>query len=408
MCERLSDLHRGLRALVEGFDPARLIAAEALVALEDFSAMEKLCAAGKALAAVRVEETNALSGSGTDVEEHLAKVSGTSKRSAREALSAGRLGAREGAAAGALRRGELSTAQAALVGQGAEADPAAEEQLVEQARTGSLQELKDEAARTRAAADPDPEATRRRVFERRGLRTWGEPDGSRHLHWWDTAERVAEVEGVLRASKDRIFREARKEGRRQPHQAHLADALHQAVSGEGTGGGVTKKIIIASGLEPLQRGYLLPGERCEVSGVGPVSPGWVRQLVAEREAFVALVLTEGEEVRNVLHLGRRPTAHQVSALEWLYPTCSVTGCSAARVQWDHRVDWKETKHTVLDELDGLCQRHHQLKTTKGWRLVEGTGKRDFVPPGDPRHPGELRRQSAGTADNRSPPLDGTG
>jgi hypothetical protein len=27
-----------------------------------------------------------------------------------------------------------------------------------------------------------------------------------------------------------------------------------------------------------------------------------------------------------------------------------------------------------------------LKTTKGWALAEGSGKRDFVPPGDPRHP----------------------
>ncbi len=210
---------------------------------------------------------------------------------------------------------------------------------------------------------------------------------------------------MLAASKDRIFREARKEGRREPHQAHLADALHEAVTGEGTGGGVVKAIIRGD-LPALQRGRLLPGEVCEVSGVGPVSPGWVRRVLAEREAFVALVLTEGEEVRSVLHLGRRPTARQLSALQWLFPTCSVTGCSAARVQWDHRVDWRETRHTVLDELDGLCQRHHRLKTTKDWQLVEGTGKRDLVPPGDPRHPGKASnagRKAAGTADGRSPP-----
>jgi hypothetical protein len=27
-----------------------------------------------------------------------------------------------------------------------------------------------------------------------------------------------------------------------------------------------------------------------------------------------------------------------------------------------------------------------LKSNQGWALVEGSGKRDFVPPGDPRHP----------------------
>jgi hypothetical protein len=40
---------------------------------------------------------------------------------------------------------------------------------------------------------------------------------------------------------------------------------------------------------------------------------------------------------------------------------------------------------MLELLDRLCRYHHRLKTTKGWALVEGSGKRDFVPPADPRH-----------------------
>src|ERR1700677_5009694 len=39
-----------------------------------------------------------------------------------------------------------------------------------------------------------------------------------------------------------------------------------------------------------------------------------------------------------------------------------------------------THITVLELLDTLCRYHHRLKTTKGWALVEGRGKRDFVPP----------------------------
>jgi hypothetical protein len=42
--------------------------------------------------------------------------------------------------------------------------------------------------------------------------------------------------------------------------------------------------------------------------------------------------------------------------------------------------------TVLELLDRLCRYHHSLKTTKGWALVEGTGKRDFVPPRGPEAP----------------------
>ena len=57
-----------------------------------------------------------------------------------------------------------------------------------------------------------------------------------------------------------------------------------------------------------------------------------------------------------------------------------------RLERDHREDWSKTKFTVLDFLDLLCHHHHALKTRSNWGLVEGRGKRAFVPPGDPRHP----------------------
>ena len=56
------------------------------------------------------------------------------------------------------------------------------------------------------------------------------------------------------------------------------------------------------------------------------------------------------------------------------------------VQLDHREPWATTKHTQLDELDPLCPHHHKLKTNRNWSLVDGTGRRTFVPPDDPRHP----------------------
>jgi hypothetical protein len=34
----------------------------------------------------------------------------------------------------------------------------------------------------------------------------------------------------------------------------------------------------------------------------------------------------------------------------------------------------------------FCGHDHDLKTNHGWSLVEGTGRRAFVPPEDPRHP----------------------
>ena len=147
------------------------------------------------------------------------------------------------------------------------------------------------------------------------------------------------------------------------------------------------KTLVRIDLFALLRGRALGGEVCEIAGFGPVAVSAVRDLLDTSDPFLAAVVTCGEQVVGVAHLGRRPNAHQQTALEWLYPSCAVEGCSAST--WpenDHRVDWATSHLTVLDLLDRLCSHHHDLKTLDRWSLVEGRGKRPFVPPDDPRHP----------------------
>jgi hypothetical protein len=76
----------------------------------------------------------------------------------------------------------------------------------------------------------------------------------------------------------------------------------------------------------------------------------------------------------------------MAVLLWSKPKCANAACSSMFVRIDHREPWVETKHTVLGELDPLCPHDHDLKTKHGWSLVEGTGRRAFVPPDDERHP----------------------
>jgi hypothetical protein len=116
----------------------------------------------------------------------------------------------------------------------------------------------------------------------------------------------------------------------------------------------------------------------------------VEELLAQGDTFLAAIITRGQAVTGVAHLGRRPTAAQQSALQWLYPLCAVEGCSALAREIDHREDWAETHRTVIDSLDGFCCHHHDLKTYEDWALVEGRGKRAFVPPDDPRHPKNIK------------------
>jgi hypothetical protein len=119
-------------------------------------------------------------------------------------------------------------------------------------------------------------------------------------------------------------------------------------------------------------------------------------MIATGDPVLKAIVTNGKKVVGVVHMRRRPNAYQKSALDWLFPTCAAKGCGtrACFLQTDHREDWAHTHITVLELLDRLCRYHHSLKTTKGWALVEGTGKRDFVPPDDPRHPRHAKARSA--------------
>jgi hypothetical protein len=164
--------------------------------------------------------------------------------------------------------------------------------------------------------------------------------------------------------------------------------------------------MIRVDLDTLLRGVPIEGELCELVGYGPVPVSVVEELLANDNAFVVGVLTRSQQIQGVFHHRRRPNAHQKSALDFLYPACAVRGCAArAGLQSDHRQDWVKTRFTVFDLLDRLCPHHHRLKTNRGWGLVEGTGKRDFVPPGDPRHPDRAGRKgcSKPSQEGRSPP-----
>jgi hypothetical protein len=126
-------------------------------------------------------------------------------------------------------------------------------------------------------------------------------------------------------------------------------------------------------------------ETCELVGFGPVAVSAIRDMIDSGDPFLAAVATKGQPIVGVAHLGRRATARQQTALEWLYPACAVEGCPAqAFLEIDHREEWAHTHVTVFDLLDRLCSRHHALKTNDGWALIHGTGKRPFVPPDDPR------------------------
>ena len=353
--------------------------------------IEKMAATLRSLAPARVAETELWKRDGDRSAAHLlARTTGTSVNQAQETLATARR-LQHLPETAAARRGELSAQQVAVIADAASADLDAEARLLEQAQTSSYGELRDECARTKANAN-DLEARRRRIHSERYLRSWHDTDGAGMLQLRDNPEVVAGIMVTLEPIRDELFDAARKQGRREPLEAYAADALAElARRADRTSGDGKRsrraKVLVRVDLTRLLGPPAAGGDVCELAGYGPVAVSAIRDLLDTEEPFLAAIVTKGKDVVGVAHLGRRANAHQQSALEWLYPTCAAEGCnSVAFLENDHRDDWAKTHTTVFDLLDRLCPHHHDLKTTEHWALVEGRGKRAFVPPDDSRHP----------------------
>lgn len=138
-------------------------------------------------------------------------------------------------------------------------------------------------------------------------------------------------------------------------------------------------VLIRVDLPALRRGWSEAGEQCEIDGIGPVPVAVVREWT--HDAFMALVVTDGVDVRSVVHLGRFATAAQRSALLVRDPECVVPGCHVrSRLEIDHVDPWESSHVTTLDRLARLCHRHHQMKTHQGWTLGGGPGFWSWDPP----------------------------
>src|SRR3954452_21958505 len=368
MCEKLAELDRAMGAFTAGFDAALVSGAQAEGVLERAARIEHMAATLKALAAGRMAETELWRMGGDRSPAHmLGRKSGESVSEAQRQLDNAKRLAKHPKTNAAARVGALSPQQQAAITDAADADPSCEDDLLRLAKRASLGELRDEAARRKAAVE-DQDEKHRRIHDERHVRSWTGPDGAWRMATQGPPEAGAKFMARLQPIIDALFKAARAQGRREPVEAYAFDALMRLADGNEAvpkARAGTTKVLVRVDLETLVRGHQIGGELCEIAGFGPVPVSVVQELLAQGDTFLAAVLTTGQKVTGVAHLGRRPNAVQVSGLQGPYPTCAGEGCGAPPRQWDHRENWSRTHRTPFDGLDGLdgyCCHHHDLKT----------------------------------------------
>ena len=217
MYEAVVRIRGQLGELVSAVDPDGVSGRTARELWAEFDRIERLGAAGKTLLARRIAASHQRDREGTrSAAESLARKAGTSTAAAKDAIDTSHRLAELPVVEGALRRGELSHAEVAAISSAAEADPSAERRLVELAPRVSLAELREECARVKAAADPDPEATNTRIHAQRRLRHYRDGEGGWNLSARGTAHAGAAFVTVLNAITDATFTAARRAGRHEP------------------------------------------------------------------------------------------------------------------------------------------------------------------------------------------------
>ena len=249
--------------------------------------------------------------------------------------------------------------------------------------------LKEKCARVVAASIEDDVEWSRQLHETRSLHIWHE-HGALAGGFRLAPDRAVGFHAALQAETDRLFREARSEGRRESRAAYMADALVNLVE-RGPAKPIDARVDVSDAA--LERGHVAEGERCEIPGVGPIPVTDAKRML--RDARVTMLVTD--EADHISHVSSVTRTVPVKLRRWLeatYPVCGRKGCENARgLRIDHIHEY--AKGGILDEHNAwrICGPCDDLKMHRGWVVVGSPGDWDLVPPD---HRGAL-------AGDRAPP-----
>ena len=366
-----------LSAIVRRIDPDGVPAHEVLRLYRALDGAARAVTAAKTLLARRVEDAREWRRLGfASAAEFLAAESGTSLGAARKEVETSEALRRLPATKEKLLDGSLSAAQGEVIVGAATANPGAEAQLIDTAGRSNLNELCDAALKAKAAADPSPEATHRRIRKQRRLRRFTDAEGARHWQLVGPVDELAAWEAEIDRETDRIFRDRSAADRldQEPREAFAFDALvaigrprrntdtapdanaapatdaddhlepcadHEPSAGSADGGiGRRQKqprpehlALLRLDIDALWRGHVEGDELCEITGLGPIPVAVARRLLGD--AVLKLIITKGDAVAHVTSLTRGPTQAMRYALLWTSPTCTVEGCTRTIVEYDH-------------------------------------------------------------------------
>ena len=377
MLAELRGMVSSLDAMLSSLDPALLHPNDAVAVLSAAADVEQRAAAMKTLVASRAGQAGQWSKQGyRSPEEWLAKKTGTSYGQAAGTLNASEKLAELPGVDKAVRNGELSQPQ--LNELAGAATPDNEKRLLDAVKHENHKQFRKTCANEKAKARSNErdEARHERIHRERYFRSNTDADGAYRFEGKTTAAMGARIEAAIGAEADKIFKEARAEGRDEPLCAYRLDALVNLVCG---GGATVGTQVIIRVDESRLRGE---GGTCQATATGPVPVSEAIGAILAG-AYVKVVATDGVDVTAVAHHGRHiPAVLKTAIFERDSYTCVRPGCGATTALEVHhyRVDHAKGGPMALWNVATVCPHDHDLLTHGGHRLEGGPGSWTWIPP----------------------------
>ena len=449
-----------LSSLTSRLDPGVVMVSDAMTMLEVFTRIERMAATAKAVLSKRATDSpRLLKHKGfKDGTDYLAKTLDVTSGEAMSILATA--GALDGldATTGAALQGEMSPRKTLAVAAAAQANPDAEQEMLGLAQKAPLKDVQERSRQVRRDASTETDEQRAlRARRRRSVWHWTDPDtGDGKGGWQLPAGPHAEVVTAMNAIANRYFDQARGGDLREPPGAYMADALVHLVRQSAAPrvpvdddelpkerSRRNARPIYRIDAPVIDRGEVLPGERCEAAGIGPINVSDAVELTTS-DSFKVVVATDPDDHTRIValaQLGRRPldpatllddlrsaidtkgidvaalvnpehrpTAAQESAVMWLSGgRCQIRGCTSGtgRLEIDHVDPYATSRHTTLEHLALLCGHCHDLKTYQAWTVgpLQPDGKRELTPPPPPpppRNPTATRHGMMESSGHRCP------
>ena len=215
-----------LEQLARELEPTTFDGNSARVLLRHAVAITRFGEALQIFATQRIDSTGTWATTGhRSIGSFVAATTGTSVGVANKLVETAQQVARSPVVEDAMRAGLLSAPKLAEVGKGVAAAPDKADQLVATALRNGFAGLRDEVKRVIAAANPEElDRQHAKAHTERNVRCWTEGQVG-HIKIEGPLDSYGEMKTAIENQARRVFRDAQREGRREPHATHCYDAL---------------------------------------------------------------------------------------------------------------------------------------------------------------------------------------